>query len=331
MKKILLLFFMILCTSCNYRELNEISIITLLTIDKTEDTYILQSLVMDEDVDELKRYQGKGKTISNALNDLDLKLNKKIYLGHLKTMIISEDLAKEGLSDILNYFLKNEKIRDNFYLLISEDISGEDLLKKIEKEGLSLNNIDHLLSEDKLSSPIVNNTVNHFLRNLLDEGIDPSLNYINEDLEIHNIAIFKDDKLVSKSNQTNEINIFLNNTNSLLFSISCEKNITVTIDNIQIKNKKKNSEIQTLIYGIAQITEGNCNLTKKELTNKINKKLKKNLTETLQKLQENNTDIAGFGKLLFSSENLKEDYFKMLKINIQTNIKLNNRNEEYYE
>ena len=172
MKKIILfILFIFLFTGCNYTELNGISIITILTIDQRNDEYIIQSLIPDDNLNDLKKYEGKGKTVSSALNDLDLKLNKKMYLNHLQTIIISEKLAKKGIKPILNYFLKNENMRDNFYLLISEGMNAKDVLTKIQKEKLSLDNIYTLVSREKMNSPIINNTVNHFLKNMLDDGI----------------------------------------------------------------------------------------------------------------------------------------------------------------
>ena len=271
MKKIFILpVFIFLLTGCNYTELNQISIITLLTIDKEQDEYIIQSLTTDENIEVLKKYEGRGKTINTALNDLDLKLNKKIYLSHLQTIIISEKLAKEGIFPILNYFLKNENVRDNFYLLVAENTDGKKILNKIMDEKLSLNNIYHLVSREKMNSPIMNNTVNNFLKNLLDDGIEPSLNYINKNLEIKKTAIFKDDKLIFKSNYTNEINVLSGTTKSILLNIKCQDSINVLIENIQIRKKKKNNKIITTIYGTSEITDGSCSLKNDKISKKIN-------------------------------------------------------------
>lgn len=328
MKKIIIcLFFIFICTGCNYTELNQISIITLLTIDKKNNTYFIQSLTTDENIEELKSYEGKGKTISSALNDLDLKLNKKMYLSHLQTIIISEKLAKEGINPILNYFLKNENVRDNFYLIIAENTDGKHILNKIKKEKLSLNNIYNLVSREKMNSPIINNTVNNFLKNMLDDGIDPSLNYINKNLEIKNIALFKNDKLIGKNTHTNEINLLTGMNKSILISIKCKNNINVIINNIQIREKKKKKKLIITLYGTSEIIDGTCFLNNASLNKKINNKLTSSLKKTIDELKIKNADILGLGK----KYNNEKNYFKNLNIKINTKIRLNNRNEEYYE
>lgn len=327
MKKYLLLLFLFLLSGCNYTELNQISIINLLSIDKIDHQYIISGIVIEDEMDHLKMVSGKGDTIASAINDLDLKLNKKIYLGHLKTIIISESLAKEGITPITDYFLKNEKIRDNFYLLLSEEEQAKDIVHAILDQKLSLNNMDTLVSASKLSSPTINNTINHFMQNLLEPGIEPSINYINHKLEIEHIGIFKNDKLKYKTKRSEMISILQKTSSQYLLPITCDYKTSILLQDLYVHYKKDKNSIIITVLGMTDENES-CNF--KNFEKVLNKQFKKDLNQTIQELQNMNTDILGVGYLLNSKER-KKNYFQDIQIKIDTDIKVNNRNGEYYE
>ena len=64
--------------------------------------------------------------------NLQQRLQNELFLGHTRVLVISEDLAREGLSRYMNFFHNNPEFRRLSYLLISEN-KAEDLLNTFPK------------------------------------------------------------------------------------------------------------------------------------------------------------------------------------------------------
>ena len=105
---LILSFFIIsiFLTGCaGYEELNNLSIVTAVAFDKTDDNYELSFLIANspkaqtsakEGEAKTTVYEGKGKTIAEASKAIEQIVPKKTYLGHINVVIISEDIAKDG-------------------------------------------------------------------------------------------------------------------------------------------------------------------------------------------------------------------------------------------
>lgn len=102
---VLLVFCLILCGCGNYRELNDLSVITGVAIDKDEAGYKLSYLIANsqkaqtsskEGEAQTTVYSGTGKNLTEAVNAIEVKSPKQLYYGHITVVIISEEIGKEG-------------------------------------------------------------------------------------------------------------------------------------------------------------------------------------------------------------------------------------------
>ena len=140
-KKILVLFLLFFMTGCwNYHELNSIAISTALAIDKKDDEYEISILIANSKKGQVSAekgesqtvvYSAKGNTISDALKNIDLENPRQTYIGHLAVIVISEEVAKEGLMDILDLLLRNSESTKRFYIAIATDYSAKDIIQII--------------------------------------------------------------------------------------------------------------------------------------------------------------------------------------------------------
>ena len=128
MKKIILLIVALLCTSCyDYQEVNKVSIVNGIGIDYINNEYIVNYEIIKIDSNNNSSMSNSyiissnGKTIDEAINNISFKLPKKENLSHLEIMVISKEIANNKLLDIGNYFLKNNSITTNFYLVVSNN------------------------------------------------------------------------------------------------------------------------------------------------------------------------------------------------------------------
>ena len=133
MKKIIILSIILLplLTGCyNYRELNNLSIVTAISIEKNNDLYKVTVQVVNprKDTDTSKgnqpsfiTYNKTSKSIQQALREMIKDSPNKIYASHIQLIIIDEDLAKDGISPILDFLIRDPEFRDEFYVLIAQD------------------------------------------------------------------------------------------------------------------------------------------------------------------------------------------------------------------
>ena len=143
------------------------------------------------------------------------------------------------------------------------------------------------------NSYLVDRTLLSFIKDIKDEGIEPTINGINKEAKIDNIALFKDDKFIKwKNDEINELALLLNQSKYETNIITKNGNISFKMNDIKIK-KSFNNTFTYEIVGKTTIDEmtSNYDLTNSKdikvfITTSINKN--KNKKETEDKDNNNN-------------------------------------------
>ena len=244
MKKILLLIpLFFLTTGCwNYRELNKLAIATAIAVDKADNGYEVSILIANgknaqtspkEGQSQNVVYSGKGPTISRALRQIELLIPKQIYIGHLGVVVISDKVAKDGLKNTLDFFVRNPESVKRFYIILSKDDKAKDVIKTLSPlesfPGQSIASNISISNESQAISTSI--TYSKFIENYLKKGKEPVLPTItivgkekegekNKILEtsspkaktkLDKLGIFKKDKLlgyISKNESIDDNGIF---------------------------------------------------------------------------------------------------------------------------
>lgn len=153
MKKRLFLicFVLLFCTGCmGYEELNSLSIISNITIEKEEGKYqvIMQEIIptkKDNGVDYVYKYRrSSSKNLESAIKKITNHSPKTIYLKKVQNVIIGENEKKEIIQDFLKYYKKNK----DFNKLCSLVIAQNDLYKVL-KVNSDYQYIDSVLKDKK--------------------------------------------------------------------------------------------------------------------------------------------------------------------------------------
>jgi spore germination protein KC len=63
---------------------------------------------------------GEGLTIADAMARLQEKIPRKIFWGHMKALVIGEDMAKEGIADKIDFFLRHPEPRMRTFVYVSK-------------------------------------------------------------------------------------------------------------------------------------------------------------------------------------------------------------------
>ena len=152
MKKLLII--LLLFTGCNYKELNNIAIVTGIYIEYNNQYKINIMVSKNKNI----IYHTKGKTINKALDNLSIP--KQLYLGHLNIVIINKNADKK-MQEITNYFNNNYEVSKNFYIMMSNN----NILKIIAKlDPFPFNKISLIkISDNHL-------TYDKYIKNNLEKG-----------------------------------------------------------------------------------------------------------------------------------------------------------------
>lgn len=342
MKKLLIIPLILLLTGCwNYYELNNLAICTGIAIDKKENKYEVTYLISNAKKNEVSAkegeagtttYTGIGETIQEAINDLQIKMPFEPYSGHLVVTIISEEIAKEGIENILDYLARDTESRNFFYILLSKNTKAKNILEIISplQTFPSQTIASDIETSSAESSLIYKITYNDFIYTLLEQGINPVLNSItiigNKEkgtdtkelsdtipqatIKIDTLGIFKDDKLLGWATQDESkgINLLTNNIENFYVKTKCEDKYMMNyVENIKTKTNidLQNNKVKVKISGKVTILETNCKIDLENPDNikKIEQDIKNELNRIIQESsylvqKKYNTDVLGYGKLI---------------------------------
>ena len=362
MKKIIILIICILITGCNdYVELNKLSIVTAIAIDKNKDNYEVTLLIANspksnttskEGEAKTTIYKSTGKTIAQTIKKIDKKTPKQLYFSHVNVVIISEEIGKEGFFKIADWLIRHPQTRNRFYLMQINENKASDVLKIISPlESFPSQSIATLVESNKNSKSTGDSaSYSNFIGRILQqgyEGIMPTIKIngnIKEGSKQKNIetaepktylslgplAIYKNDKLVKTTNnkETEIIQIINNEAKELIYDLKYNnKKINIYSNNIKTKIDIKNAkEIDIYIKGQGTINEisGYINLNKiiKNIEKEWNKNLKKSTQKLIKKIKEEyQSDIFGFGNMIY--KNYPNKWEKIKNKNYLKQIKIN--------
>jgi len=341
LKKILIILCSLFLVGCqNYRELNNTAIVSAIGIDTDDNGYKVSVQIVNTEKNSNEQenlnnpivYSSNGKNISDALNNINLKSPNILYLGHLQVVLISEKIAKMGINDFTDYFLRNNEINKNFTILISKDNTPEEVLNV----PTSLVNFPrgNILGSIEVSSTLSGASNNikftNFINDLKSKGINPVMSSIKiveseeknkKNLQISDMAIFNKDKLVGYINKDEIIgyNFITNNIDNTIINIKCNKNrnMSIKLKNINTKTtfklKNNNPNIIINVNSKANIEETNCDLDLKNIKEKTESEIKYLINTTINKIKQNyHIDIFGFGNKIYQKN---PNYFKSIENN----------------
>ena len=335
MRRIILFIICLLLTGCyDYQELNDLSIVSSIAVDYKDDQYVV-NLEVIETVKEgsstklsSKLIHGSDSVITEAFNKAMKNTNKKVYMEHVKLLVFSENMAKEGILPIMDYVVRNTKISSNYRMVVTEDI---DKLYNLELE----NDIVSNLITDTINygiEPTNSDNVDIIASYLVTGLKDISIPYVDVDeknIIIDNVAVFKGDKF-----------LYLDNNRMYEFLILDSNDINFENDDnvININKKKisyevKDKEVIISITGFGKVMKVNENIrleskdSYSELEDIINDQVKKEVSNYIEESLDKDIDLLGLKDIYYKKTKDKTDD---VEYNVKVDIKIN-QNGSIYE
>ena len=281
MKKILIILILLLTIGCSsYTELNNLGVIHIIGIEKVNNKYKLYaSIIKEKQGDEIKTIISivEGNTINEAINNLSLNLNKEIYMSHLDTLLINDSLNNFDLKEIINYFINNDKTREDFLVATTSDIE-----KIITNSNFRETNnlIETSLKENSLS---IYTTLSDFIKNYYNNNPIYLTNFeIDNNIKIKDIKkIFNNKYQTINIEDSLFINYLNNNINLYNYNLICNQNNSIYLNIISSRTNQFNN--QYIITNEINILNNNCNLSKNNINKLFTNYLKNNLEKYTNK------------------------------------------------
>lgn len=363
---IITLFILLISSGCyNYKEINDMAIVSSIGIDKDNknDKYIVSAQIMnskeseDSEDSQITVYTKEGDTVHEALRNITLKSPRKLYGNHLSKIVLSEEVAKEGIDNILDIFNRITEVRNEFIITIVKEDKASDVLKvlttteSIPAEYVKLS----LKIADKTSGLTYATKLDEFLSLYLKKGIDPVVPVLKIDkkekkgttinnitttnpiskIVIEDLAVTNKGKLETylKNEEVIGYNFLRNQIQKMIIPVKCDdENNYASI--LILKNKTKSNAakkdnkyiINFNINSEAIITEYNCkkDLTDekviKELEKDTEKKIKRYIKKSLNKQKETKGKFLGLERIIYLDypKYKNEDY--SVKYNAKVNL-----------
>lgn len=165
MNKFLLLILIIVLTivpltGCwSYKEIDKLAIVSGMAIDKdssgkgyklTAEIINITSASKEPQFNSLK-LESRGDTIFDCNRNMINISAKRLYWGHATTIIVSEEVAKDGLIPILDWIVRDSEPRLTIYIFVSK--------AKDAKEILNVQSVSTEIRSFELESMIISNKI----------------------------------------------------------------------------------------------------------------------------------------------------------------------------
>lgn len=360
MKKILItLSFIFICCGCyNYKELNDLAITSAIGIDKSDNGYKVTAQVVNtqkEGTDnnsssdpKIIIYEHTSKTVQEAVRYMVLESPKRLYPNHMQVIIISEDVAKDGILGSLDLFFRDSELQKNFYVLISKDVSANQILKTLTpadsivssniKKSLESDSsylgITELVTYDELINTYLNPNKEISLPSVTlkgkMKGSDKIDNIEQSDsstkVVLSQMAIFKDDKMIGylDDKQSIALSFIKGKINNTIIKYKCNGGYVVveTTNSKSSINVDNKGNFRIKISGDAAINEVSCDINLEndnsisKINKQVNKEIKKNVNNTIKYVKNNyNSDIFNFLDILYKNQyslykKISNDWYK---------------------
>ena len=342
MKKIILLIFLtFICTGCyNYKELNELGIVSAMGISKDGDLYNLdiQLLnVLDSEKSGLNKspitvISGQGETIFEAARSMNRKTSKVFFLADVDYVFLDQSVLNDGLDEIMDFLIRDTRLSLNFLVVTSTENKSLDILSSISHfDTNSANNLyDAIMNSETRYGGINSLHVRELINNYYEKGKDTifpnvyikdttksSENKSLEDsksesyVEVKNMVFFKDKEAIELTDEeTKGVNFLRNKIKNATLTIECDGGY-FTIETLESKMKliSKLAYILNLIYltHLCSSLYYGCkdNLDNADVLKSISKKAEKEvesyITKAFNKSKKYNYDFLGLGNYIYKN------------------------------
>ena len=338
MKKIILILLLLTLTGCkDYTEINDLAIVSGIIIDYVDNKYeITSELIINDKESELQILTTKSTSIDEAIKEMSKLTNKKVFIPHLKVLIITDNILKSNI-DYYDYFLRNSKSSMNFFVYYINSNIKDKIFRINDKTAL---HIEKMLEFNKQifssSTPL---SFIDLVYKKLEPGIDiiyPRIEIVNNNekdiLYLSNQISYQNNKIIEfTENESITYNILTNTIDKSSITVKCDnEKFTMQIQDIKTKYKWKNNIFNINTNLNAKITDYECKYDLSDINSlKKLEKLSKDymndeINNLVNKTKKYNNDILGIENYIYKHDkNYNKKTFNLNNIKNKNDITVN--------
>jgi spore germination protein KC len=346
LKKVILAFIslilLISVTGCwNYSEVDDIAIVSGVGIDKGKSEGELAVTVEIVDTKKgsksnqsgIKMLTLSGPTIFDIVRGMISITGEKLFWSHSKVIVISEELAREGVIRVIDWYNRDTETRSDVYIFVSKEKTAQEVisLSSVTESILAYELAQQMRIEKNTSTaPVVE--IFDFIDKLEASGeyAMAPLIYIHEQNKIKNArvsgtAIFNKDKMVGtiSGDETKFMLFARDEIKGGVLPLNDEKgkpafSLEILSNRTKVKPVWNDGKLQMQINTVTQVgldevmapKEFNDIDSKKVLEKRAGKELQQQILSVIHKVQKDyQADIFGFGELVH--ERMPENWKKI--------------------
>lgn len=178
----ILIISMILQTGCSFKDIDKRIFIAAIGIDPAENGEGYKvTLKLALPIASVKNSTGpryaylekESETIGESLRMLETHTDKVLEFGHIKAIVINEQLFSDGIQNYMNYFTRRGDIQLISYIVAARPSAAEILKVEPETEAASTVTLFNFFDESATESPYITTSfLFQFRRDYLGKGID---------------------------------------------------------------------------------------------------------------------------------------------------------------
>jgi spore germination protein len=220
MKKVIIVFcFLLMATGCAQKPIiDDLALINAIAYDLSEEneeelkvTATFPIITKDGKYDR-KTLIVEGKSSKSAREKLKHKTNMQLENGQVRVSLFGTELAKQGLIPQIDSFVRDPNIGSRVLLALGKPEASDILTLQIENEGQNATYLEQAITKLHSESKTINYDIIQFLRDLYDDGVDPTLpayKVEEDDLKYDGVGLFQGDKLIDYLNPVDSKLLFL--------------------------------------------------------------------------------------------------------------------------
>ena len=345
MKKLTLLVISLsLCLSgCkNYAEVENLTIVTAVGVDKVEDMLevSIEVVKFTKDSQKVSIVVASGQTYHEAITNAIKITGNELYFSHAQVLILSDEIANEGVYSFMDTIYRNSDLRLDMSILIAKDNSAYEILSaKSLIDDISGLQIKTIIDSNDLVSEVPSMPVYEFIDDVTSEGICGKLPVVKltdgkdaEIREISGVALFQDDYIYGylDKKQTKTIGVLKNKaeTGKIINqyvenapTYNLEKAKTTIKVEIVDKKPKFTFDVKMDLKLIEQQTRQKSILSEnqKAMEEEITLAVKKDIDDLIKvQIANSGADFLGLGDLIYRKD---PDFWKEIRDDFESYIK----------
>lgn len=288
----------------------------------------------------MTQYQASAPTLFEAIQKLTESSPRRIFMAHIRVMVIGEEYARKvGIYDITEALMREPTVRPDYYVMVARNTTASKVLDVMTPlENLPAEKMFNSLDvSTKTWSPTTTVTGDQLLEYMLSPGIQPVITGVEvvgnprhsgskeniatikslASLTSTGLSVFKGDKLIGwlTEDESKGYNYIRNNVVSTIGHMPCRKDGYVTFKTLRTTTKRKakvvagHPVINIKIKNVSSIGAVECGI--KIGSMKVLKELERDSEERLIELMQKSiksvqrkfhVDIFGFGQEVYHAD-----------------------------